>query len=191
MCNGTNPPVCLLICGLLIPCAFLSVSVLVIRMHKSFTNGSINREESTLEENDNKCGRSTRIFIPNVLARWPWSRRINPNYAVLKKEAGAWITSFQAFSSKGQDAFNRCEFGKSFPSYSVRPTNFCLIVLFACLVYPVARKGRVTADTLIKLFAQTVMQSMLELVVISCIYSGCSTSILIGPPPPRSVNKRT
>ena len=101
------------------------------------------------------------------------------------------ITSFQAFSSKGQDAFNRCEFGKSFPSYSVRPTNFCLIVLFACLVYPVARKGTVTADTLIKLFAQTFMQSMLELVVISCIYSGYSTSILIGPSPPRSVNKRT
>jgi hypothetical protein len=95
-------------------------------MYNSVTNESIAREESALEKNVNRYGgRPTRIFIPNVLARWPWPRRINTNYAVIKKEADAWIMSFQAFSPKAQDAFNRCEFGKSFPSYSVR-----ILILF-------------------------------------------------------------
>jgi hypothetical protein len=49
-------------------------------------------------------------------------------------------------------------------------TNFILIVLLACLVYPVARKGRVTVGASIKLFAQSFIQSMRELVVISCIW---------------------
>ena len=85
-------------------------------MDKSLTNESINREESALEENVNNCGGPSRIFLPNVLAGWPWPRRINPNYGVLKKEADAWITSFQAFNPRAQDAFNRCNFSKSFPS---------------------------------------------------------------------------
>jgi hypothetical protein len=106
--------------GLLLLCAFRGVSVLIARNHKSIVNKSLVWEESTLEKNDNKYGRPTRIFIPNALARWPWPRRINPNYAVLKKEAGTWIMSFQAFSPKAQDAYNRCDFGKCFPSYSVR-----------------------------------------------------------------------
>ena len=135
-------------------------------MHKSVANGSINQDESAFETNVNKRGRPTRIFIPNVLARWPWPRRINPNYAVLKEEASTWITSFQAFGPKAQDAYNRCDIGKPCPSCSVR-ILICLIDLLACLIYPVARKGRVTADTLIKVFTQSfIQQSMLELVVI-------------------------
>jgi hypothetical protein len=88
-------------------------------MHNRVTNESIVREGSTLEKKDHRYGRPTRIFIPNVLARWPWPRRINPNYAVVKKEADAWLTSFQAFSPKAQDAFDRCNFGRCIPSYSV------------------------------------------------------------------------
>ena len=76
-------------------------------------------------------------------------------------------------------------------SFVFCPHTNCLTVLLACLIYPLLRKGGVTANTLIKLFAQSFIQSILELVVISCIYTGCSTSILIGPLPPRSVNKRT
>ena len=108
--------------GLLILCAFRGVSV-----HKSVTNKSIDREESALEKNISTCRRPTRIFIPNVLAsaRWQWPRRINPNYAVVKKEADAWLSSFQAFSPKAQDAFNRCDFSKCFLSYSV-----CILILF-------------------------------------------------------------
>ena len=96
--------------GLLILCAIRGVSVLIPRIHKTVTNESIAREESAFETNVNKGSRPTRIFLPNVLARWPWSRRMNPNFAVVKKEADAWITNFQAFSPKAQDAFNRCDF---------------------------------------------------------------------------------
>ena len=112
--------------GLLILCAFRGISVLISTMHNSVANESSIRKESTLEKNDNRYGSPTRIFIPNVLARWPWPRRLNPNYAMVKKEADAWMTSFQAFNPKAQDAFNRCDFSKCFPSYSVR-----ILILFA------------------------------------------------------------
>ena len=109
--------------GLLILCAFRGVSVLISRKQTSITNKSIVREELTLEKNEDKSSRLTRIFIPNVLvsARWPWPRRINPNYAVVKKESDAWMASFQAYSPKAQDAVHRCDYSKSInPSYFVR-----------------------------------------------------------------------
>jgi hypothetical protein len=120
--------------GLLILCAIRGVSVLIARIHKSVTNESIAWEESALETNSTKGSKSTRIFIPNVLARWPWPRRINPNYAVVKKESDAWMASFQAYSPKAQDASNRCDFSKFITSYSVRiPILFgrslCLFML--------------------------------------------------------------
>ena len=110
-----------LLVGLFILCAFLGVSVLITRrLDKTPASSSdIVRGGSALEKNINESSRPTRIFIPNVLARWPWARQINPNYAVLKKEADAWITSLQAFSPKAQDAAYRCDFSKCFPSYSV------------------------------------------------------------------------
>ena len=88
------------------------VSALNARI-KSATNEPIIRHASVPQK-------ITRIFVPNVLARWPWPRRINPNYSVVKKEADAWIMSFQAFSPKAQNAFNRCDFSVSFPSYFAR-----------------------------------------------------------------------
>lgn len=100
--------------GLLIHFAFCGVSILIARRHKN-----VAVEKSAPKNNVDRCGRPTRIFIPNVLARWPWPRRINPNYAVVKKEAAAWMTSFRAFSPKAQDAFDRCDFSGYFPSYPV------------------------------------------------------------------------
>ena len=141
--------------GLLILCVFRGISVLIARIDKNVINEYIVPEESALDKNVNKCSEPTRIFIPNVVARWPWRRRINPNYAVVREEADAWITSFQAFSPKAQDAFNRCDFSKFFLLYSARIPICFLIDLLACLAHPTARKGKVTADTLIELFAQS------------------------------------
>ncbi|KAF8546266.1 terpenoid synthase [Imleria badia] len=107
--------------------AFRGVYALISGL-KSITNEPVVREELVSEKNINRYGGPTRIFIPNVLVRWPWPRRINPHYAVVKKEADAWITSFQAFSPKAQDAFNRCDFN-----------------LLACLAYPVASKDHARA----------------------------------------------
>ena len=99
--------------GLLIVRAFRGVSIFA-RKDKSTTNGPIVGEESALEKNVNKCSRPIKIFIPKVLSRWPWPRQINPHYAVVKKEADAWLASFQPFSPKAQDAFDRCDFSKCF-----------------------------------------------------------------------------
>ena len=106
--------------GLFILCAFCGVSVIIARKNKSIINASPVLEESAARKNDNTYSRPTRMFIPNVLASWPWPRQINPNYAVIKKDADAWITSFQAFDPKAQDAYNRCDFSNCFSSYSVR-----------------------------------------------------------------------
>ncbi|KAK0670689.1 isoprenoid synthase domain-containing protein [Cercophora samala] len=50
------------------------------------------------------------IHLPDTLRNWPWKRTINPHYEDCKRESEAWIESFQAFSPKAQQAFNRCNF---------------------------------------------------------------------------------
>ncbi|KAG2040647.1 terpenoid synthase [Suillus americanus] len=62
-----------------------------------------------------------KIFIPDVLARWPFPRRPNQHYSKVSAESSAWLESFKAFSPKAQQAFDRCDFN-----------------LLACLAYPIA-----------------------------------------------------
>ncbi|KAG9318942.1 terpenoid synthase [Chiua virens] len=107
--------------GLLIYLVFAGISDLIGARRRKI----ILQEEPFVKKNDI---RPTRVFVPNVLARWPWPRRINPNYAVLKKEADAWVASFQAFSPKAQHAYDRCDFN-----------------LLACLAYPKASKEHARA----------------------------------------------
>lgn len=80
-----------------------------------------------------------RIFIPDLLARWPSPRRINPHYATVGKDSAAWATTFRVFSPKAQRAFERCDFSNSFPPPTLTP---CLVDLLACLSYPMARKSK-------------------------------------------------
>ena len=106
--------------SLLIHFAFYVVSSMINGRRNSAVKQSIIQGESSLEKSVGNHGRPTRVFLPNVLARWPWPRRINPKYAVLKQEADTWITSFRAFSPKAQDAFNRCDFSMCLSSWRVR-----------------------------------------------------------------------
>ena len=53
------------------------------------------------------------IFLPDILAEWPWPRRLNPYYKEAKAESEAWLESFKAFDTKAQDAFNNCDFSTS------------------------------------------------------------------------------
>lgn len=120
------------------------VSILVARRHKNIVDQSPARDESVLKKNINICGGSARVFIPNVLAKWPWPSQINPNYATVKKEADAWMASSQAFSPKAQDAYERCNSSMCFLAY---PASMLIsrIGLLACLAYPTASKGKLIA----------------------------------------------
>ncbi|KAG1796028.1 terpenoid synthase [Suillus plorans] len=60
-----------------------------------------------------------KIFIPDVLARWPFSRRLNQHYSSVRAESSAWFASFKVFSPKAQEAFDHCDFN-----------------LLTCLCYP-------------------------------------------------------
>ncbi|KAG1847826.1 terpenoid synthase [Suillus subalutaceus] len=51
-----------------------------------------------------------KIFIPDVLARWPFPRRLNQHYSKVSAESSAWLESCKAFSPKAQQAFDRCDF---------------------------------------------------------------------------------
>ncbi|KAL5510885.1 hypothetical protein ACEPAG_4642 [Sanghuangporus baumii] len=63
------------------------------------------------------------LHLPDTLANWPWPRTINPHYEAVKAESDAWFRSFNAFSTKSQYAFDKCNFA-----------------LLAALVYPYAPK---------------------------------------------------
>ena len=61
---------------------------------------------------------SERYYIPDNLAKWKWSRRINPHYAEVKAASTAWVRSFGAFSPKAQEAYDRCDFSTRIQMYS-------------------------------------------------------------------------
>jgi hypothetical protein len=87
-----------------------------------------------------------KIFIPDLLVRWPFPRRLNHYYPKVRAESSAWLESFKAFSPKAQQAFDRCNFGKTWfitnpPMYS-RP----LSDLLSCLAYPIASEGKLYKD---------------------------------------------
>ncbi|KAI0292481.1 terpenoid synthase [Multifurca ochricompacta] len=53
---------------------------------------------------------SNGYYIPNILENWKWPRRLNPHYIDVKEASSAWFRSFEAFSTKTQDAYDRCDF---------------------------------------------------------------------------------
>ncbi|KAG1847828.1 terpenoid synthase [Suillus subalutaceus] len=67
-----------------------------------------------------------KIFIPDLLARWPFPRRLNQHYSKVSAESSAWLESFKAFSPKAQHAFDRCDFN-----------------LLGCLAFPNASEEHV------------------------------------------------
>jgi len=50
------------------------------------------------------------VYLPDPLARWPWTRTLNIHYAEVKQESDAWLRSFEAFGAKAQRAFDLCDF---------------------------------------------------------------------------------
>jgi Delta6-protoilludene synthase len=68
-----------------------------------------------------------RYYIPNNLDQWKWPRHINPHYAEVKAESAAWAKSFEAFSPKAQEAYDRCDFSTNSYGYSgqVHALTYC------------------------------------------------------------------
>ncbi|KAG9311618.1 hypothetical protein JVU11DRAFT_7835 [Chiua virens] len=98
--------------GLLIYLVFTGIGEPIVQRHKVINVFSLWHKEPSIHG----IG-PTRIFVPNMLARWPWPHQINPNYTMLKKEADAWVASFQAFNPKAHDAYDHCNFSKHVLSY--------------------------------------------------------------------------
>ncbi|KAG1801186.1 terpenoid synthase [Suillus variegatus] len=70
-----------------------------------------------------------KIFIPDLLARWPFPRRLNHHHSKVCAESFSWLASFKAFSPKAQQAFDRCNFS-----------------LLGCLAYPIAGEEHVRSS---------------------------------------------
>ena len=65
-----------LLIGFLTHSIFSRISGLISWRHRIIVNGSIILEELPLRKCVKGHGDPARTFIPNVLARWPWPRRI-------------------------------------------------------------------------------------------------------------------
>ncbi|KAI0658651.1 terpenoid synthase [Cubamyces menziesii] len=52
------------------------------------------------------------LYIPDLMASWPWPRRINPLYEEVAAESNAWLRSFAPFTPQSQHAFEQCDFGR-------------------------------------------------------------------------------
>jgi hypothetical protein len=88
-----------------------------------------------------------KIFIPDLLARWPFPRRLNQHYPKVSAESCAWLESFQAFSPKAQQAFDRCDFSKTWPITTLLMYSRLFLGLLGCLTYSIASEGKPYKDT--------------------------------------------
>lgn len=83
------------------------------------------------------------VYLPRTLDRWPWPRRESPHHASVTQEASSWCESFQAFSPKAQEAFNKCNFSMLQVQTLARDvlTYSNPLDLLAALVYPALDRG--------------------------------------------------
>ena len=60
------------------------------------------------EVGDNAASDSLEyLHIPNMLADWPWQRKINPFYEEVAAEGDAWLRTYLPFNPKSYYAFDR------------------------------------------------------------------------------------
>ncbi|KAI0280317.1 terpenoid synthase [Russula aff. rugulosa BPL654] len=78
-----------------------------------------------------------QFYLPDPLAQWPWSRKLNEHYTEVKPESDEWLRSFQALDAKSQRSFDLCNFS-----------------LLGSLVYPLLDKDgvRVACDLMALFF---------------------------------------
>jgi len=87
------------------------------------------------------CDQSLKkIFIPDILARWPFPRRLNQHYFKVRAEVSAWLGSLKAFSPRAQQAFDRCNFSETWLIISQLMYSL-LSGLLGCLSYPNVCEG--------------------------------------------------
>jgi hypothetical protein len=82
-----------------------------------------------------------KYFIPNVIATWPWPRRLNQHHVEVIAESAAWIASFKPFNPKAQESFDRCRSGKTWRMMLLLMCSHPLSGLLGCLAYPNFTKG--------------------------------------------------
>ena len=82
-----------------------------------------------------------KYFIPNVVATWPWPRRLNQHHVEVIAESAAWIASFKAFNPKTQESFDRCRYGKPWHVMLLLMCSHHLSGLLGCLAYPTLTRG--------------------------------------------------
>ena len=54
----------------------------------------------------------THIYLPDILAAWPWPRKINPHHREATAEANAWFKSLNPLTPESQYAFDKGDFGR-------------------------------------------------------------------------------
>ncbi len=52
------------------------------------------------------------MYLPDLLAQWPWPRALNQHYDQVKPEHDEWVRSFEALDPKSQSRFDRCNVGE-------------------------------------------------------------------------------
>ncbi len=48
--------------------------------------------------------------LPDLLAQWPWPRKLNQHYQEAKSKSDKWLRDFKALDAKSQRSFDFCNF---------------------------------------------------------------------------------
>ena len=51
-----------------------------------------------------------QLRLPDLLAQWPWPRKLNQHYQEVKTESDKWLQGFEVLDAKSQSSFDLCDF---------------------------------------------------------------------------------
>ena len=52
----------------------------------------------------------SQLRLPDLLAQWPWPRKLNQHYQEAKTESDKWLRGFEVLDAKSQRSFDLCDF---------------------------------------------------------------------------------
>jgi len=86
--------------------------------------------------------KSIIFLLPDILAAWPYMKRLHPDYDTVNVESTNWVIGYNLFSEKAQKSFNKSRFGQWQHDWSLYPgVHYLTSGLLGCLVFSRSTRG--------------------------------------------------
>ena len=69
----------------------------------------INNTLNSIPQHQTNMSSLPQFRLPDLLAQWPWPRKLNQHYQEVKTESEEWLRGFEVLDAKSQRSFDFCD----------------------------------------------------------------------------------